>query len=142
MNKKFFAASVAAIAMLTIGAPASAGTLDVNLGAQGATQNLQGNSTQVAGSLAAAIGDTGDYVDVNSTGVNATQLADVANDVTQGATYDVNAAVTGTKQLVNGNIRQFGISAAGTGDLGAHSSISSTMANLGQSTSVDVKAHQ
>jgi Flp pilus assembly protein TadG len=141
MIKKFFAASVAAIAMLTA-APALAGTLDVNLGAQGATQNLQGNSAQVAISAAAAVGHTGDYVDVNSTAVNATQLADVANDVTQGATYDVNAAVTGTRQLVNGNIRQVGVSIAGTGDLGAHSSISSTMANLGQSTSVDVKVHQ
>jgi hypothetical protein len=141
MSKKFFSTAIAAAALM-VGAPAFASTLDVNLGAQGSTQNIQGDVGQVAISAAAAVGNTGEYVDVSSTAVDAGQIADVTNDVTQTATYNVNAGLTATKQLINGNVTQLGLSVAGTGDLGAHSSIASTMANLGQSTSVTVKVHQ
>ena len=142
MKKIALFTAVAAASIAFAGAPAMASTLDINLGAAGASQTQNGAVTQVAISAAAAVGHTGDYADVTSTAVDGAQLANVTNDVSQAANYNVNATLTGTSQVLNGAVTQAGLSIAGTGDLGAHSSIASTMANLGQSTTVAVKVHQ
>ncbi len=141
MKKLFVTAAVAA---LTTAAPAFASTLNINLSGVNATQTQNGNVAQRAASVAAAVGETGTSVDISSTAVDAVQMADVSVAIDQGAGAFVNGNALGSAvtQRVSGSVNQAGLSIAGSGDLGAGSTIASTMANIGQNAGMTVKVTQ
>ena len=144
--KKIFSLAIAAVAAFTMAAsPAAAQTvLSIHLGASQTNQVQNGNVTQRALSAAAAVGSTGIDADVSSTAVNAVQLSSMEVDVSQTDSTLANASAFAAQanQVVNGAVDQASASIAGTGNLGAGSSITSTAANLGTSASITVKVTQ
>ena len=139
--KKALYAAVIATAMLVGTSAASAATLDINLQASGINQLQNGNVTQRALSAAAAIGNTANDTSVSSTAVSAVQLATMDLSVNQGdgGIVNGNGLLAGVNQTVGGAVDQASASLAGTGNLGAGSTISSTAANLGQSATMNVR---
>ena len=139
--KKLFLSAIGTIAMIAGVSAASAATLDINLQASGISQVQRGDVTQRALSAAAAIGSTANDTSVSSTAVSAAQLATMDLSVNQGdgGLVNGNGLLSGIDQTVVGAVDQASASLAGTGSLGAGSSISSTAANLGQSATMNVR---
>lgn len=132
-----------ASAVMAMASAASAEVLSINLQGANVGQLQNGNVTQRALSAAAAVGNTGNNVDVSSTAASIGQNASMDLGVSQDASFlDANLLSSGIGQTVNGVVDQASASIAGTGNLGANSSISSTAANIGQSASMTVRVRQ
>ena len=144
VQKKFFSGIIAASALAMAAGHAAAAEYDINLSGISSAQVQTGDVTQAALSAAAAVGTTGNDVDISSTAVNAAQIANVSSDVSQSVdgTVNGNGQLALVGQSVEGAVTQASASIAGSGDLGAGSSITSLAANLGQSASVSLKVTQ
>ena len=137
--------ATAAVAALVFAANgATAATYDVNLQGVTAAQDQVGDTTQRALALSAAVGDTGNNVDVSATGASIAQNMNVASNIGQdvGGTINGNGQLIEATQNLDGAVDQASAALAGTGDLGAGSSISSVAANMGQNLSIDVRVRQ
>lgn len=140
--KKFFLIAASMIALSAVSSAASATDLNINL--QGTLVGQQvGPVVQKAASAAAAIGSTGTNANITSTAVNGANLATVEQTIDQLDSSFVNGnglATVVSQSTASAN--QAALSIAGSGNLGAGSSISSTAANLANSANVTVHVSQ
>jgi hypothetical protein len=121
---------LASVAALALGTPAYAADIDVGINATSVTQTA-GPVTQIGGAVAAAVGETGNNVDIAASTTNAVNAAAVDGTIEQANGGSVNGALNAgliTQTAVTAG--QTAISVAGSGDLGAGSSITATATNV------------
>lgn len=142
--KKIVLSSIIAAAGLAFASHAAAADYDISLGVNGITQDQLGDVNQAALAVSAAVGEAGDYVNIDASAITAVNLNTLTSEVTQ----SVDGVVNGDGQLavvdqsIEGALTQASTSLAGSGDLGTGSIIGSSALALGNLNSMTFTVNQ